>query len=40
MYFLYESAVGFALFELKEFDAMSAKMTQVQKQVIINNKIF
>jgi len=27
MYFLYESAVGFALFELKEFDAMNAKLT-------------
>jgi len=29
MYFLYESAVGFSLFEQREFDAMNAKLSQI-----------
>jgi hypothetical protein len=31
LYLIFESAAGFALFELKTFDHINAKLSQVQK---------
>lgn len=33
LYLLYESSVGYALFEKLEFDQMNAKSTQLQKAI-------